>query len=114
MEKTRGMPMPEKIGKGTALKMVHEPFDTPWTWNLLVEEVERLRKIERDAIAVQKAADVIEDVYIATTIQDLKLRVKSLEEMHTFKPQPYHQPWIWPVPYYTQPFEITCSTGPSK
>jgi hypothetical protein len=93
---TRGMPMPEFWdGK--------YPYRGPWTWNLLVEEVERLRKMEREHL-------LCDDV----DYKELDRRVKSLEDMHTFKPQPFHQPWIWPVPYYPYPYEITCATGPSK
>ena len=79
MEGTRGMPMPERCHESNDCRPER---DTPWTWNLLVEEVERLRELERELVDM-KGAMAWED--------KMEARVKSLEDMHTFKPQPFHQ-----------------------
>ena len=96
MEGTRGMPMPERCHESNDCRPER---DTPWTWNLLVEEVERLRKIERDAINAERQWERDTDREIGL----LRDRVQSLESRR--------QPWVWPVPYYPQPWEITCATA---
>jgi hypothetical protein len=88
---TKNMPMPKREVPGQ-----DEP--TQWTWNLLVEEIERLRKMEVKVLNDERQWEKDTDREIGL----LRDRVKALEDRPQVVPYyPYYPSVQPPYPFTT-------------